>query len=192
MRSKLLVGGLVAAGAVMVAATPTVVEAAGQIGSAQIKNNSVKSVDLKDNGVKGVDVKESTLGTVPSAKSLAVAPSGYTQSGIFSAASSSTGNEGGWLGYSVNYQRPLATPIPNANIIDTSAAPNPALCPGVGQAAQGYLCLYFNTRSGVGTAYGYSQNANVLVGGRSIGVVGYIPVTGGDPYAGGVWTATAP
>ncbi len=78
--------------------------AAATIGSAQIKNNSVRSKDirnndvrgsdvrtgtlegsdLKDNGLTGTDVVESTLGTVPSANSAGTAGSagsaGFAQS----------------------------------------------------------------------------------------------------------------
>ncbi len=127
------------------------------------------------------------------ADALAVAPSGYTQSGMFStAASNATGSGDGYLGYAINYLRPLATPIPDANIIDTGAAPDLAHCPGAGQAAKGYLCLYPNTYNGVDAGYGYSDDADILVGGRSIGVVGYFSVLDAAPYAGGVWTATAP
>jgi hypothetical protein len=77
MHSKLFVGGVTAAVAVLLATNPVVVDAAGQISGSQIKNNSVASKDVKNNSLKGGDVKdnslggadvdESTLGTVPSA-----------------------------------------------------------------------------------------------------------------------------
>jgi hypothetical protein len=41
--------------------------AKNSVGSAQIKNGSIKGKDVKDNALTGKDVKESTLGTVPSA-----------------------------------------------------------------------------------------------------------------------------
>lgn len=44
--------------------------APNSVGSPQIKANAVKSSDIKNNAVKGKDVKESSLGTVPSVKTV--------------------------------------------------------------------------------------------------------------------------
>ena len=67
MRSKIGYGVLGVAIAFLLATNPAIVNAAGQITSAQIKNNSIKSKDIKDNQIKGADVKESTLAKVPDA-----------------------------------------------------------------------------------------------------------------------------
>lgn len=61
MASKLLVGVLVGAVAFLLATNPVVVEAVGQVGSAQIKDNSVKSKDVRDNGLTGTDLKTGTV-----------------------------------------------------------------------------------------------------------------------------------
>jgi hypothetical protein len=61
MRSKIGVGLLGVAVAFLLATNPVVVNAAGQITSAQIKNNTIKSKDIKDNQVKSADVKDSSL-----------------------------------------------------------------------------------------------------------------------------------
>jgi hypothetical protein len=67
MRNKLAIGGLAVTVGFLLATNPVVVNAAGQITGAQIKNNTIKGKDIKDNSVTGKDVLESSLGTVPSA-----------------------------------------------------------------------------------------------------------------------------
>jgi hypothetical protein len=67
MTSKLLVGGLAVAVAFLLVTNPVVVDAAGQITGAQVKNSSLKGKDVKDDSLTGKDVAESTLSTVPSA-----------------------------------------------------------------------------------------------------------------------------
>ena len=61
MRSRIGYGVLGIAVAFLLATNPVVVNAAGLIGSAQIKNNSVKSKDIKNNNVKSADVKNNNL-----------------------------------------------------------------------------------------------------------------------------------
>jgi hypothetical protein len=48
--------------AFLLATNPVVVNAAGQITSGQIKNNSIKSKDIKNGQVKSADVKDGSLG----------------------------------------------------------------------------------------------------------------------------------
>jgi hypothetical protein len=61
MRSKLVIGSFTAVVAFLLATNPVVVDAAGQITGAQIKNNSVASKDIKNNSVKGGDIKDGSL-----------------------------------------------------------------------------------------------------------------------------------
>jgi hypothetical protein len=80
MRSKLLVGGLAAVVAFLLATNPLVAHAAAFISSADIINNTIKSGDVKNNSLKGADIKdnkltgndvnESTLGVVPNSTNL--------------------------------------------------------------------------------------------------------------------------
>lgn len=156
--------------------------------TADIKNNNLTGKDIKNDSLKGADIKESTLGTVPSAASLTVAPSGSTQSGVFSAGGGSS--SGGYIGSPAQYRQPLAAQILDSHIIDTAVNPDPALCPGPGSAAPGYLCLYFDTRSGVGTGYGWSQGPAFPT--PSVGATLYFPITSSGSYAAGSWTVTAP
>ena len=61
MRSKIAVGGLTVVVALLLATNPVVVDAAGQITSGDIKNNTIKSKDIKDNQIKSADVKDGGL-----------------------------------------------------------------------------------------------------------------------------------
>lgn len=80
MRSKLLVGGLAAVVAFLLATNSLVAQAAAFISSADIinntiksgdvKNNSLKGADIKDNKLTGADVNESSLGVVPNSTNL--------------------------------------------------------------------------------------------------------------------------
>jgi ABC-type cobalt transport system substrate-binding protein len=182
MRKKLLVVLAVVVAALLLATNPVVAKA----------GNLITGADIKDNSVKGADVKESSLAAVPWANGLTPLPSGQTESGAFSAAGANSSGSGGWLGFDINYPRPLATPIDEGKIIDTDINPDATNCPGPGQAAPGYLCLYFYDHSGTGAAYGYSSSGPYAQLDDSVGVGLYVPVTGAQPYVDGVWTVTAP
>ena len=98
------------------------------------------------------------------ADTLTTLASGQTESGTFSAGGGSS--TGGYFGFGITFARPLAAPIADVfsasnRIIDTSAHPDAAHCPGAGRAAPGYLCLYFHNHVGVGTVYGYDGKGSI-------------------------------
>ena len=117
---------------------------------------------------------------------------GKTNGSVFAAAGANSNGSGGFLGAGITYRIPLAHAIPNKHIIDVGTRTDASLCPGVGHAARGYLCLY-DTKLffGVSDGYGYSSNAG-LFSKPSPGVVLYWKVTGTHPYVGGEYTVTAP
>jgi hypothetical protein len=126
-------------------------------------------------------------------------PSGQSESGAFSAGSG--GSEGweysagktayGWIGAGITFTQPLATQIPEANIIDVKSTSGAPHCSGPGHADPGYLCLYNYIASDVGGGYGYSNTEDLST--PEPGVVLYWPVEkAGEPYAGGEYTVTAP
>ena len=164
----------------------------GGVAGADIADGGVAGADIADGSVKGADVDESTLGAVPTANALAPLASGQTQSGTFGMGSA-TGVASGYLGTAINYPRPLAAPIADANVIDTAVNPDPVNCPAPGQASPGYLCLYFDYHSGIDYVYGYSDDAPFNLLPQSVGLSLYAEVTGtSSVYADGVWTVTAP
>jgi hypothetical protein len=119
-------------------------------------------------------------------------PSGESESGIFAAAADNTTANGNYLAFGLNYPRPLARPIKDSHIIDTFGPPfTDTHCPGFGQAAPGYLCLYDTSAHNVKPAFGYSNDANFLQLRPSLGAIIYWQENGEDAYAGGEWTVTA-
>lgn len=147
--------------------------------------NKVDGGDIVNNSITGKDVNEKTLG--PTTK-VGVLPPGKSMSGVFSAAGAKGGGapNTGWISWTAQYPLLLTTAIDDANIIDTSDDPDPVNCPGEGQAAPGYLCIYVDDESEIETLYGYSYTS---------GIAGFAPVqadTGEEPYAFGTWTVTAP
>ena len=175
--------------AAMVVASAALLVALGGTASAAVMINGHS---IKANTVTGVQVRESSLKTVPHAKSadqLSTLPSGKSMSGAFGSASGD--NTSDYVGDSITYPRKLAKPILDGHIIDVQGAGPVPHCPGIGKAAQGYLCLYNTIWYNVDTGYGYSNDSDVWTGGPSVGVVLYWQVTGVGPYVGGTWTVTA-
>ena len=180
MRKKLTTAFAVVIAAFLLVTNPMVADAAKLITGAQIKNNTVT----------GKDVKEGSLAAVPKANGLTPLKSGQTQSGAFSAAAGNSNS--GYLGFAITFPRSLNTAIDENNIIDTVADPDPVNCPGAGQAAPGYLCLYSNARNGVDYIYGYSTGSPYGDTAKSVGIGLYAVVDGATPYVDGIWTVTAP
>ncbi len=126
------------------------------------------------------------------ADALSTLPSGESESGIFAAAADNGTANGDYLGYGLTYSRPLARPIKDTHIIDNQGPPftHPS-CPGFGQAARGFLCLYDTAHHDVFPVVGYSNDADFLQQKPSLGVILYWQEDGTDAYAGGEWTVTA-
>jgi hypothetical protein len=166
------------------------------MGGTAVAGDLINGADIKKDTVTGKQVKESSLGKVPKASSadkLTALPAGQLMHGTFGAgASNDTAAFDGYLGVGITYPRPLATPIPNDNIIDVRGSKYPTECPGPGKAKAGYLCLYNKIWFGVDRGYGYSDYKYLQVDGKSIGVVAYWSVIDQSPYVGGSWTLRAP
>ena len=99
------------------------------------------------------------------------------------------GSPASYIDEGITYAQPLATAIPDGNIVDVKGS-SATHCPGIGQADQGYLCLYERIYNQVGTGYGYSSSQGFTS--PSVGVVLYWPITGANAYSGGEYTVTAP
>jgi len=149
-----------------------------------------KKFGVFSNGPLGVAAGKKLVctGCVP-AGALANLRSGQSESGTFSAGGGT--DTGGYIGQGVTYVRPLSSAILDGHIVDVATGTWPAAnCPGPGKAAVGYLCLYEMQTNNVGTGYGYSSTLGTT---PSFGSVLFWPVVGGGlPYAGGVYTVTAP
>jgi hypothetical protein len=115
---------------------------------------------------------------VSTANSLTTLPSGGSESGFFAGNATD-----GFIALAINYPRPLSAPVDEAKIVDVHGA-SAAHCPGIGQAARGYLCLYNTEFLGLTGSASHG-------GGGKLGVILYWAVTGAG-YVGGAWTVTAP
>jgi hypothetical protein len=74
MRSKLFTAGTVLALGFLIATNPVLADAARQVTSKQIKNNTIKSKDIKDNAIEGGDVREDSLTGLDIAESTLLLP----------------------------------------------------------------------------------------------------------------------
>ena len=76
MRRHLTFSNIASGTALALVLTGGIAVAAGlapnSVGSAQIKKDAVRSSDVKNDALRGKDVKESSLGTVPSVKTVQV------------------------------------------------------------------------------------------------------------------------
>lgn len=169
------------------AGTATSAEHADHADDADHADHAVDA-DHADDADEADHADEATL-----AGGLAPLGPGETQSGAFGAATGSVaGMSSGYLGFAVNYPRPLPTAIAAAHIIDTSANPDPVNCAGPGQAAPGYLCLYFDYHSDVDYVYGYPDDYPYNEMTPSVGQGLYAAINGDQAYVDGIWTVTAP
>ncbi len=184
------------------------------VGTKQLKNGAVTTTKIKNRAVTASKINTSGL-IVPnalnansagsatnatnatnanhatSADGLTPLPSGQSESGLF-ATSDGDSSGSGYIGLTIDYPRPLATPIADANIIDVTGA-SATHCPGPGQANPGYLCLYDKDTAGTTGTVFYSNDGSIFpVSAGKLGVVLYWNVGAGDAYVGGEWTVTAP
>jgi hypothetical protein len=179
--------------------------------SSKIKANAVNGSKVANNSLTGNDILESTLAKVPSASSADNAghattadtattangpgtlPSGYSESGVWAAASGTS--TGGTAVSPIQFAIPLAAALDPAHAIYVSTA-SATHCPGPGRADPGYLCAYQGEAGGL-TFYqfvtpGGGGTASSSGGAAKTGSALYFSVTGSGGYADGQWAVTAP
>jgi hypothetical protein len=121
---------------------------------------------------------------------LSTLPSGASESGDFTVADGETVAEN--VNESITFPIPLAAPIDGAHAIyvTTGSAPN---CPGIGQAARGFLCVYSVERKTIALEfiYSYDSGAHALGTGRFGFNMEWVPIKTGS-FDTGAWTVTAP
>ncbi|QLQ09624.1 MAG: hypothetical protein HZY75_03550 [Nocardioidaceae bacterium] len=184
---------IVATTILVAAATLTLIgpaQAARLITGADIKNGSVTGKDIKDDSLTGKDIKEGTLKAVPKAKGLAPLKPGKSLTGAFGGAGGTS--TGGRFGEGITFQQPIQAAAADITVVDTNKNPDLSHCPAPGQAARGYMCLYFTYHSNVGTVYKAFMNAAGYPNDKVYGLSLYYPITGSGSYASGSWTVTAP
>jgi hypothetical protein len=131
------------------------------------------------NGAKGEDLTTQT----PLA-------SGQSESGAFAIGTS--GATGGFVSTGISFAQPLAAPIANAHVIDNPPATTSTNCPGKGQAARGFVCIYEAENSGLTffDAFGFA-GAGESKAAQTYGFSLYYGVSSAG-FVDGMWTVTAP
>jgi len=167
---------VVAIVALVVAATGTGYAAVqlgqGSVGSAQIKDNSVRSVDLKAGPAQPV------LGP------------GKTMIGYFGAAAGDSTE--GYAYDAITFPARLPGAFKNTNVqYLEEGADYTKRCPGPGQAKRGWACFYVGQSNMMDLAYIYNQNYNYHAV-ADYGVRIYWYPQGTSNYADGQWVIRAP
>jgi hypothetical protein len=114
-----------------------------------------------------------------------VLPSGQSESGVYGGSSSGSGDS---FAITVQYTQPLATPISESNIVKTTSTT--ANCPGQGQAARGFLCLY--ELENQGSTFDGAIGAYSLLPSPDPGALLAYGSSAADAFVWGTWTVTAP
>lgn len=175
------------------------------VGTKQLKNGAVTTAKLKQHAVTASKINPSGL-TVPdathantadtattatTADHLATLPSGSTESGSFAVSGPSDASSD-YLGVGISFPQPLAAPLASSsNVVATLSTTSN--CPGVGQAAAGYLCLYLNEEYGPASASPNYIYTNSPTGAGKYGVILYWDSSAdASEYVSGSWSLTAP
>ena len=131
------------------------------------------------NGSKGQDLTSQT----PLA-------SGQSESGAF--AMGSSGGTSGFASTGVSFAQPLAAPIANEHVIHNPTSTTSTNCPGKGQAARGFVCLYEAENTGFTYfgAFGFAGEGENNAA-QTYGFALYYSVSAAG-FVDGTWTVTAP
>jgi hypothetical protein len=143
-------------------------------------------------GPKGATGTEGAKGP-PGQSALSPLPSGQSESGDYGIRTANAG--AGFLDEAVTFQIPLATGIPNANVIYTPIGTPVTHCPVPGRAERGFLCIYSGQNAGVTTPPEVLSFETSSVATEGTGRFGFNMEWGVTPPNGfdrGTYTVTAP
>ena len=143
-------------------------------------------------GGTGVTGKEGQQGKEgPAGQSALVPlPSGQSESGDYGIRTDNTVTED-FIDQSVTFPVQLAAPIASSNVIYTTA-PSTSHCSGTGHADRGFLCIYSENTSGVGTPTVGDFEGTVSSGAGKFGFDLEWKVSLADAFDIGTYTLTAP
>jgi hypothetical protein len=184
------------------------------VGSKQLKKNAVTSAKIKNHAVSAAKINTTGL-TVPSATHATNADSatsatnatelggkpdsfyapqtlqsGQSESGTYAVAAGNSTS--GFANEGIAFPHPLAAALDGSHVafLNGTTTTN---CPGVGQAAAGYLCVYASAVSNLGPDNGRFVNTHAGQGGAdAYGFMVFFDVTAASAYSYGSWTVTAP
>jgi hypothetical protein len=120
----------------------------------------------------------------------AVLQSGHSESGTYSVATGTT--SGGFMTQGFAFPTPLAASIDSAHVawLNGTTTTN---CPGDGQAAAGWLCVYAQAVTNATPNNGHAvNNHNGFGGADTYGFMLFFNATASNAFTYGSWTVTAP
>ena len=116
--------------------------------------------------------------------------SGQSESGFFAAADGES--KSGYVAQGISFSQPLAAPIAENHVLYNLEKVTSAQCPGFGQAAPGYVCLYESEGSGLlpfFIARDFALHANAA---DKYGFALFFEAKAAGTFVAGSWTVTAP
>ena len=115
--------------------------------------------------------------------------SGQSESGWFAAADGDSTT--GFVGEGISFSQPLSAPLPTGRVVFNIIGGTSPNCPGVGQAARGFVCLYPAEGEGMTFDIALDFNLNTNAADR-FGFALYFNAVLTKGFVDGSWTVTAP
>jgi hypothetical protein len=190
------------------------------VGSSQIKKNAVTAAKVKDRSLTGADIKNKSLtaadfnGSVggpagpqgpkgdagatgatgargasgQDLTSTSTLASGQTLTGVFIAAGGDATN--GLASSSWQFHPRLPENLDSSHAKFQAPATSSTNCPGIDQAAAGYLCVYATQLNNM--TFNSFNNSSATPGVSRLGALVFFSITGAGSYTSGRWAVTAP
>jgi hypothetical protein len=139
-------------------------------------------------GAQGKEGKEGSQGKEgPQGEAPATLPTGHSESGTYAVAGSAKGT---FTAQGFAFPLPLAAPLNQEHVAWLNGTTT-ASCPGVGKAANGFLCVYAQSAASVAPNNGHAVNSHLGLPGTDTGgfmLFFNVEAEGGFSY--GSWTVT--
>jgi hypothetical protein len=115
--------------------------------------------------------------------------SGQSESGWFAFGDGDSTK--GFVGEGISFSQPLQGPIQAGNVIFNTIGATSPTCPGIGQAARGFVCLYPVEGEGMTFRIALDSKLNANAADR-FGFALYFNAVLAEGFIDGSWTVTAP
>jgi hypothetical protein len=144
------------------------------------------------NGLNGTNGKNGSNGTNgQDLTSHTPLPSGQSESGAFALGGGTS--TGGFAATGISFSQPLAAPIEAGHVIRNAPKATSTHCSGLGKADPGYVCLYEAENSSMNffDAFGFAGEGKSGYA-NTYGFSLYYSIAGSGGFVDGSWTVTAP
>jgi hypothetical protein len=139
------------------------------------------------NGANGANGTNGTSGTNLTTQTPLA--SGQSESGWFAVADGDSTK--GFVGQGISFTQPLSAPLPEGRVVFNTVGATSPTCPGIGQAARGFVCLYPAEGEGMTFNGAFDFNINTNAADR-FGFALYFNAVLAEGFIDGSWTVTAP